>query len=435
MSTTVLIEIILIFVLILANGVFAMAEIAVVSSRKARLLRSAQKGNRRAVIALDLANNPDAFLSTVQVGITTIGVLAGAVGGVTIAAQIDAAFERIPALQPWSEAIGVGVVVLAITYLSVVLGELAPKRIALNHPERIAMALAPSMHALSRFASPLVAVLGGSSRVILWLLRIPRLPHAPVTEEELRILLRQGALAGTIEKHEGEIVERVFRLGDRPARAIMTPRTEVEWVDITWPLAELQDVVRASSHSLFPVIDALPNRVIGVLHAKHFFEATDADDLRSRIEPVVTVSETLRGLELLERFRETRARMAVVVDEFAAVEGIATPQDILEGLVGELPEAGVEYEPPIVVRADGSWSVDAFVDMEELKSVTGAQAFSGQKDGVYQTVAGWAIERLGHIPKIGESFEASGYRFEIADMDGRRVDRILVSRLSEQPSS
>lgn len=429
MSTIVLIEIILIFVLILANGVFAMAEIAVVSSRKARLQRAAQKGNHRAAIALELANNPDAFLSTVQVGITTIGVLAGAVGGATIAAQIDAFVERIPALQPWSEAIGVGVVVVAITYLSVVVGELAPKRIALNYPERIAMALAPPMRALSRFASPLVAVLGGSSRVILWLLRIPRLPHAPVTEEELRILLRQGALAGTIEKHEGEIVERVFRLGDRPARAIMTPRTEVEWVDIARPLPDLQEIARASSHSRFPVIDGLPNHVLGSLHAKHLVDARDLEDLRARIEPVVTVSETLLGLELLERFRETRARMAVVVDEFAAVEGIATPQDILEGLVGELPEAGVEYEPPIVVREDGSWSVDAFVDMEELKAVTGAQAFSGQKDGVYQTIAGWVIEQLGHIPKIGESLEGNGYRFEIADMDGRRVDRIIVSRV------
>lgn len=429
MSTIVLIEIILIAVLILANGVFAMAEIAVVSARKARLQRAAQKGNRRAATALDLANNPDAFLSTVQVGITTIGVLAGAVGGATIASQIDAFVERIPALQPWSEAIGVGVVVVTITYLSVVVGELAPKRIALNYPERIAMALAPPMRALSRFASPLVAVLGGSSRVILWLLRIPRLPHAPVTEEELRILLRQGALAGTIEKHEGEIVERVFRLGDRPARAIMTPRTEVEWVDIARPLSDLQEIARASSHSRFPVIDGLPNHVLGSLHAKHFLDAHDLEDLRTRIEPVVTVSETLRGLELLERFRETRARMAVVVGEFAAVEGIATPQDILEGLVGELPEAGVEYEPPIIVRDDGSWSVDAFVDMEELKAVTGAQAFSGQKDGVYQTIAGWVIEQLGHIPKIGETLEASGYRFEIADMDGRRVDRIIVSRL------
>lgn len=430
MSTTVLIEIILIFALILANGVFAMAEIAVVSSRKARLQRAAQKGNRRAAIALELANNPDAFLSTVQVGITTIGVLAGALGGATIAVPIAAAIERAPALQPWSDAIGVGVVVLTVTYLSVVVGELAPKRIALNYPERITIALAPAMRGLSRIASPLVAVLGGSARVILWLLRIPRLPHAPETEEELRILLRQGALAGTIEKHEGEIVERVFRLGDRPARAIMTPRTEVEWIDVTRPLTELQELGRGSSHGRFPVIDGLPNRVLGSLQAKHLFDARDTDDLRSRIEAVVTVSETLRGLELLERFRETRARMAVVVDEFAAVEGIATPQDILEGLVGELPEAGVDYEPPIVARADGSWSVDAFVDMEELKSVTGAQAFSGQKDGVYQTVAGWAIEQLGHIPKIGESFEASGYRFEIADMDGRRVDRIIVSRLA-----
>ncbi|HVR43071.1 MAG TPA: hemolysin family protein [Thermoanaerobaculia bacterium] len=430
MSTRILLEIGVIVLLVLANGAFSMSEIAVVTSRRARLDRMARSGRRGAAAALRLAENPDRFLSTIQVGITLIGVFTGAFGGATLAAEIGRALDEIPALDPYSEAIGVGVVVLGITYLTLVLGELVPKRIALGAPERIAARVAPLMNALARIGSPLVSLLGVSTRAVLTLLRIQPSREPSVTEEELKLLLHQGTEAGTIPREERIIVERVFLLGDRSVRSVMTPRIEVEWIDLAESIESARRKVADSPHSRFPVAAERLDEVEGILHGKDLWagEADSLDALRDRIREPLFVPETASALALLETFRATRNHVAIVVDEYGGFEGLVTPADILEALVGELPDPEDTHEPVVLRRADGSLSLDATVDLEEVKILIGLPFLEGQKE-TYQTIAGWVVERLGRIPKLGDVVEAGGFRFEILDMDGRRVDRILVSEI------
>lgn len=436
MSSQIALEVVLIVLLVLMNGLFAASEISLVSARKARLEHSAKAGNRRAALALRLAANPDRFLSTVQIGITLIGVLAGAFGGATVADQIDARLESVPGLGAYSEAIGVGTVVLGITYLSLILGELVPKRLALNSPERIASAVAPAMHVLSRAAAPAVHLLSASTRAVLWILRVSPSHEPPVTGEELKSLLRIGAQAGTIRHEERVIVERTFRLGHRSVGSVMTPRVETEWLDRRKPLDELRRQVSASVHNSFPValdrIDALD----GVIRAKDLL----AEDVRSPADIVARMRKPLfvpvrtTALAVLQRFRDTRNHLAVIVDEFGGVEGIVTPTDVLEALVGELPETGDVDEPMIVRINDQSWSLDAMSDLEEIKIVLGIDFLEGQKDRVYQTLGGYLIGRFGYTPRIGDTVSAAGYLFEIVDTDGRRIDRVVARKSSEKSS-
>ena len=433
MLQTIGLEILVILLLVIANGVFAMSEIAVVSARKVRLHSLALTGNRRAAAALRLAQDPDRFLSTVQVGITLIGVFAGAFGGATIAAQIDTYLETIPAFVPYSEAIGVGVVVLGITYLSLILGELVPKRIALSAPERIAAMVAPAMNGLSRIASPVVSFLGFSTRVVLRILQVRPRKDSPITHEELRVLLNQGVAGGTIGREERAILDRALRLANRNVRAVMTPRVEVEWLDLRKPLAELRAQAARSPHHRFPIAYERIDQIRGVVTLKDLWAEGMATttDLERRAQQPLFVPETESALALLQRFRETRNHLCVVIDEFGGFEGIATPADILEALVGELPEAGEVYEPNVVRRADGSWSVDASIDLSELESVTGIPILPGQKDS-FQTLAGYLISRSGKIPRLGDVIVLGQYSFEIVDVDGRRIDRIFVTRLPEE---
>jgi len=427
MAQTVAFELLLILVLVLANGVFAMSEIALITARKARLQQMARR-SRRAAAALGLVANPDRLLSTVQVGITLIGVFAGAFGGATIAEQIDGRLEGIPGFAPYSEVIGVGVVVLGITYLSLVLGELVPKRVALNSPERIAVAMAPLMSLISRMAAPAVWVLTFSTRAVLRLLRVKESEEPPVTEEELKALLRLGTKAGTIAPEKREIVERVFRLGERSVTAVMTPRVDLEWLDIRQPLETLRAQVAASNHNWFPVAADRVDAIQGVVRGTDLWSGgvSSSADLAELVRAPLFVPKTASAFAVLQRFREAGFHVAVVADEFGGVEGLVTPTDVLEGLVGELPEDGDLEEPMIVRRHDGSWSIDATTDLEEVKLVLGVDFLHGQKAS-YQTTAGYVVEQLGHQPKVGEFFSASGLRFEVLDTDGRRIDRVLVS--------
>lgn len=432
MLQTIAAEILLIVMLVVANGLFAMSEIAVVSARKARLHHLARAGSRRAAAALRLAENPDRFLSTVQIGITLIGVFAGAFGGATIAAQIDAHLETIPALVPYSEAIGVGIVVVGITYLSLIIGELVPKRLALNAPERIAAAVAPGMHLLSRLASPAVTFLGWSTRLVLRLLRVKPRKESPITPEELRVLLSQGVAGGTIGREERAILDRALRLADRPVRTVMTPRVEVEWMDLQKPIEELRAQAARSLHHRFPIAAGRVDEMRGIVTLKDLWHSDvhSTADLERRARQPLFVPEMSSALALLQRFRETRNHLGIVIDEFGGIEGIATPTDILEALVGELPDAGETYEPAVVIRANGSWSVDAAVDLEELEAATGIPLLPDQKE-VFQTLAGYLISRAGRIPRIGDVVTVGDYTFEIVDVDGRRIDRILVTRLPD----
>lgn len=435
MLQTMSLEIGLIVLLVLANGIFAMSEIAVVSARKARLGRMAQAGSRRAALALRLAENPDRFLSTIQIGITAIGIFAGAYGGATIARQLDDYLEHFPRLAPYSEALSVAIVVVLITYLSLVLGELVPKRIALNSPERIAAIVAGPMHLLSRLGAPAVSILSLSTRVVLTLLRARPSSEPSVTEEELRLMLRQATEAGTIPPHEQEIVERVFKLGDRRVNAMMTPRVDIEWLDVSRPIAELRETARSSAHSRLPVCDGDIDKVIGIVSAKDLWaDVRSESDVRDILQPPLFVPDNTPAFGLLEQFRASRNHVAFAVNEFGGVVGFVTPTDILEALVGDLPEPHDTFVPSMFRRDDGSWSIDAAVDVEEVRTALDIALLKGQKQSAYQTIAGYVIDRLGHIPKIGESVEAGGFRFEIIDMDGLRIDRILATPLPKQHS-
>lgn len=432
MLQTVAFEILLILALVIANGIFAMSEIALVTARKARLQQMART-SKRAAAALRLLAAPDRLLSTVQVGITLVGIFAGAFGGATIADQIDVRLESIPGFAPYSEVIGVGVVVLGITYLSLVLGELVPKRVALNAPERIATAVAPSMAFLSRMAAPVVWFLSLSTRAVLRVLRVSESKEPPVTEEELKALLRLGTKAGTIEPEEHQIVERVFRLGERPVTAVMTPRIELEWLDMTRPLDDLRTQVRESNHNWFPVAAERVDVLKGIVRGKDLWASnvTSSEHLPEVIRQPLIVPETTSAFAVLQRFREARIHVAVVADEFGGVEGLVTPTDVLEGLVGELPEEGDIGEPMIVRRGDGSWSIDSMTDLDEVKLILGIDFLQGQKSS-FQTIGGYVAQQLVERPKVGDAFTAGSLRFEILDTDGRRIDRVLVSARSSE---
>lgn len=426
----------IILLLILANGVFAMSEIAVVSARKARLKDRADRGDRKAAAALDLARSPDAFLSTVQVGITLVGVLAGAFGGATIAEKLGALLEPYPRLAPYGEALGVGAVVLAITYLSLILGELVPKRIALGNPERIASAVALPMKALARLGSPVVRLLTFSTSFVLRLLRVRPAAQQPVTEDEIRVLMAQGAESGTFERAELDIVGRVLRLADRHVASVMTPRNEVVWIDLDEEPESRRRLLRECGRSQLPVARGSLDAVRGVLRVKDWLRAeeTSPGDDAGLLQPALFVPETADTLDLLEQFQKTRQHLAIVLDEHGGAAGIVTLHDILEAIVGDLPPADEESEPLLVARGDGSWLVDGSLPVPDFKDALRLQDLPEEAEGHFHTVGGLVMSVLRRVPREGDAFETSGLRLEVVDMDGRRVDKVLVTRVTS-PSS
>jgi magnesium and cobalt exporter, CNNM family len=427
--TPIILEIVFILVLILANAVFATAEMALLSARRPRLQRMAARGDRRAAKALEFTEHPDQFLSTIQVGITLVGILAGAFGGATLAEQLDDYLEHIPALARYSETIAVAVVVLAITYLSLVLGELVPKRIALTAPERFAIRTTGLVSFLSRLGKPAVWLLTRSTSFVVRLIGIRGTGEPTITEDDLRALLSQASAVGTIARTEQVMVERVFRLADRPVESIMNPRAEIDWLNLDRPLEELRALVRGSRHARIPVGQAHLDNLYGFVNAKDLWAmgVESSEDLKSRISQPLYVPDSMRASRLLERFRETRNHFAMVLDEHGAVEGIVTLTDVLEALVGELPGAGEHRTETAVQREDGSWLFDASIDIEEAKMFLDAPVMVGQKRHGYQTLAGYVIDQIGRLPRTGDCFDKGDLRFEIVDMDGRRVDKILVS--------
>jgi putative hemolysin len=430
-------EILLILLLILANGIFSGSEIAVVSARKVRLEQLADQGNRRARSALRLANAPNNFLATIQIGITLIGILSGALGGATLAQRLRLIFNELPVLQPYSEGISVAIVVSVITYLSLVIGELVPKRIALNAPERIACAVAPIMRFLSRMAAPIVHVLGLSTDTLLNVLGIRASNEPDITEEEIKVLIRQGAESGMFEEAEHEIVERVFRLGDRPIKAIMTPRTEIIWLDIEAPLEEnLQEVI-TSNHSRFPVgRDSLDN-CVGIIRGSHLLAAQVSGqpiELEMMVQAPLYVSENARALNVIEQFKRTGIHIALVTDEYGGIEGLVTLNDLMAAIVGDLPSLEDQEEPLIIQREDGSWLLDGSLDIHEVKDLFKKKSLPDEATDNFHTLGGFVMHYLGYIPQSSEYFEWGGLRFEVVDMDGPRVDKVLVVVLDNQNS-
>jgi putative hemolysin len=424
-------EVLIIFVLLIANGIFAMSEIAIVSARKTRLQQLAEEGNASAQTALDLATNSSQFLSTVQIGITLIGILAGAFGGATLAEGIASGLATIPQLMPYSEAIGVGIVVVVITYLSLIIGELVPKRVALNNPERIAASVAGPMNALSRVASPLVRLLSGSTDVIIRLLGIKPSDEPAVTEEEVKVLIEQGTQVGVFHPVEQDMIEGVLRLGERSVAAVMTPRTQIVWIDLNDPAEEIYRKVVGSHHSRFPVARESLDNFLGIILAKDLLAQHwqgQPLDLKSLLREPLFVPETMPALRLLELFKKKGTHVAMVLDEYGGVQGMITHNDILEDIAGNVSVPGEPAEPQAVRREDGSWLVDGLLHIDRLKEIFDLDELPREELSLYQTVGGFVVDQFGNIPSAGQSFAWEGLRFEVVDMDAHRVDKVLVQK-------
>ena len=429
-------EISLIVLLVLANGVFSMAEMAVVSSRKARLRQRSEEGRAGAAVALELADNPHDFLSTVQIGITLIGTLAGAFGGATIAEKLAAYLTRFPATAEHVDSLSITIVVLAISYLSLILGELVPKSVALANPEAIASALAPPMKWLSKLGSPAVRFLSLSTRVALKLLPVKPNREAPITEEEIKMLIAQGTEHGTFEEAEQEMVEGVFRLGDRRAVELMKPRGNVAWLDVEDPWEVNREVIAKSDYSRFPVVEGGLDRVIGVVHVKELFlsqQSGEPPDLRKLARTALFVPEQMPALDILERFQMSGEQMALVVDEHGGVEGVATLTDLMEAVVGDIRGPGQATQDRIVRRDDGSWLVDGSLPISDLVEELDLREELVDEGG-FNTVGGFILAHLRRIPSAGDAFESGGWRFEVLDMDRNRIDKVLATRMEDAES-
>ena len=430
-----MLEVLIIFLLLIVNGVFAMAEIAVVSARKARLQQLAMEGSRKAKAALDLATNPNQFLSTVQIGITLVGILAGAFGGATVAEELGIYFKGIPLLAAYGEALGVGLVVLVITYFSVILGELVPKRLALNHAERIAVSMAVPMQALSVVVSPFARILSLSTDLVIRLLRIRPSTEPPVTDEEIRVLIEQGTRVGVFEEAEQGMIEGVLRLGDRRAGELLTPRTQIVWIDPNDSWQDIKQEIISSRHSRFPLAEGDLDRVLGIVNAKDILAQSlrsEPFDLRALLTQPLLVPETMPALQVLDLFKQKASHLALVIDEYGGVQGLITHNDILEDIVGYVPlPAGME-EPSALRREDGSLLVDGLLPIDKLKEILEIDKWPEEEEGHYQTVGGFVITHFGRIPSAGQRFEWGDYAFEVVDMDWRRVDKVLIKRIQDR---
>jgi putative hemolysin len=422
---------------VLLNGYFAMSELAVVSARPARLEALARKGGRGARLALALARDPGRMLSTVQIGITLIGIVAGAFGGARLAGPLADALARVPALAPFSAEIAYTLVVAAITYLSLIIGELVPKHLALRAPERVAALVAPIIDLLSRISTPVVWLLETSSRLVLRLLGSEAQPRATVTEEEVRTLIAEGTRTGVFHQQEQEMIGRVLRLADRPLRAIMTPRVELVWLDVEDEPARIAQIIQESGHSRFVVGKGGLDDVLGVVHVRDLLDACLAGrplDLPAAVRPALVLHDGMPVLRALEALRQARVSLALVVDEYGEVEGMATIDDLLEAVVGDMPERRLGEEPDIVRREDGSLLMEGMLAIDEVKLALGFDSLPDET--TYHTLAGFILAQLGRVPEEGQSVAYGGWRFEVVDMDGRRIDKVLVRRsAAREPSA
>lgn len=431
-------EIIILLFLILLNGIFAMSEFAMVSARKSRLQPLADGGNERARIALELTEHPDRFLATIQIGITLIGTLAGAIGGASIARPFAAWLVTIPLLAPYSDAIAFTLVVLTLTFLTLVFGELVPKQLALHSSERLAIALAGPMRAVSNVAAPLVRLLAGSSNLIVRMLGVRPGTEPPVTEDEIKGLIEQGTQAGVFEEAEQEMMEGVFRLGGQRVGALMTPRPDIDWIDLDEPIEVIHDQILNSHRSRFPVAQGDLDRVLGILHVKALLAqgfSCKPMDLRKALRNPLFIPESAEALQALEQFKATGEHFAVVTDEYGSVAGVISHTDILEAIVGELPAKGEPGEPEVMLREDGTWLMGGALSIEEMQDHLELDRLPDEEEGSFQTVGGFVMARLGEVPHVGDHFEWGGFRFEVMDMDGRRVDKVLATPLPPEKKS
>lgn len=403
---------------------------AIVSARRIRLAQWAEQGRRGAATALRLADAPEDFLSAVQIGITLIGILSGTLGGASLAGHVRQWLVEIPLLRAYADPLSFTLVVGLITYLSLVIGELVPKRLALGRPEMIACRVADPMRAIARVTAPLVKLLSTSTVIVLRLLGASASTGQNLTEAEIHGLLEQGAQTGVIERDEQEMMSRILRLGDRPARSLMVPRTEIVWLDIDDPLPALYRAITASPYSRFPVCRESLDNCLGILRAKDLVEGLAQDhpiQLSDYLSTPFYVADSTRAINLLRQFKQSETHLALVTNELGSIDGLLTLTNVVEGIVGELPNEQEPFEPSILQREDGSYLVDGLLPIEELNVLLRQDvALRAKRPGRFQTVGGLAMYELGRVPQTGDSFHVAGWRFEIVDMDGLRVDKVLV---------
>ena len=423
-------DVIVILLLVALNGVFAMSELAIVSSRKPRLKAMSRSGRKGAQTALDLANDPGRFLSTVQIGITLIGILAGAYSGASLGGPVGERLALLGIPADTARTLGFVIVIVVTTYASLVIGELVPKQFALRSPEPIAAIMARPMLWLAKATAPVVWLLDRSSALIFRLLRLRRDPSTRVTAEELHLVVAEAHHAGVIEESERAIISGVVRLADRPVREVMTPRTEVDWIDAGADPATLREFILDTPHSRLPVADGSVDKLLGVVQLRDLVAAAiegRALALRELVREAPVVSDQMDALNALEVLRAAEVPMAFVHDEYGHFEGLVTPADLLAALAGDFTsDLDSDRDPPLVERDDGSWWVSGSLSADALSDRLGVN-LPEERD--YATTAGFALSVLKHIPEVGERFTFGGWRFEIVDMDGRKIDKLLASEV------
>ena len=432
-------EIALVFVLALANGFFALSEMALIASRKSRLKQMARH-SRHAAIALRHAERPEYFLSTVQVGITLVMLVTGAIAGDAVGTHLAQWLHggRAAALEPYARVIGVVLGFALISFIQIVVGELVPKRVALAGPEKLSAVVAMPMLVLSRITAPFVWTLNAASGLLLRALRIHGRGHSAASEEEIRLLVAESAEQGVLDEDEHNMVNRVLRLGDRTVDSVMTPRVRIAWLDMAASRKDNLATLKQTPYSRYPVYRGDESEVVGVVEVKRLLQgfAEGRPQLFDHLAKPLYVPSTARALDLLEQFRDADTQLALAVDEYGDIEGLVTVSDLFAAVVGapQLAHADTNEEAPIVTREDGSWLVDGSLANDDLRELLGLDRLPGEDSNDYNTAAGMVMATLGHIPQTGEVFSAQGFRFEVVDLDGARIDKLLITREAAAPA-
>ncbi|WP_370574716.1 hemolysin family protein [Methanomethylovorans sp.] len=429
-------EIVAVIVLIVINGIFAMSEFALVSAKKARLKQLAEEGDTGAVAALELSHKLTPFLSTIQVGITLIGILAGAFGGATVAEGLEVYLRDFPALAPYSNVISITLVVVVITYLTLIFGELVPKQLALNKPEAIASRISKPMLILSTIARPLVFILSISTEAVLRIMRVQKINGPSVTEEEIKIMFEEGTEAGVFEMAELSMIEGVLEIGDLRVEALMKHRTDIIALDLNDNVNDNLQKMILSGRSYFPAYEEDMDNIVGMVSVKDILAKiveSGIVDVRATVMKPLFVPEAISVLKLLELFKKTGVHIALIADEYGGIHGLITLHDILEAIVGDVRSLGEPVEMSVVVREDGSWLIDGDTPIEKLKDILSVDSFPKEEQGFYRTIAGLIMFLLQRIPKTGDHIEFNGLHYEVVDMDGNKIDKVLVARVSTIP--
>ncbi|MCB0526911.1 MAG: HlyC/CorC family transporter [Saprospiraceae bacterium] len=423
-------EIIIVLVLIVLHGFLVLGEIALLTAKRSRLEGEKMKGNGNAAIALSLLDNIDNYLSAMQIGITLISIVEGAYAGVAIGKYLEPVVMLVPALAPYAEQVSLSIVVTLITYFSLIIGELAPKYIAIQYADWLAIAFAPVMNFITRMTGPISAFLSWSTKMFMRLLFIKPNEQQGVSEEEIKLMVKMANQQGVLEQKESEFIQNILRFADRDAYTIMTHRNDVEWIDVSAPVEENDHTVYESGFTKFLVCDGTIENILGVIKLRDYVDNRHKPDfdLQRIVSQPLYLPETMNALKILERFRKERNYFAVVVDEYGSTQGIITLHDLTENIFGALPDVDDKEGPAIVTREDGSLLVDGTIPIDELREMISLKDVDIE-DADYSTLAGFILFKLSEIPKVGDTLEADGYRFEILDMDKSKIDKVLISNL------